>query len=233
MAVSTDTTRIVYVGNGSTVTPYAVTFRVQEVGQVRVSQRTNLEPDAPWTPITEGDYEVTLIPETGLAEVRTAAAFDDESDLLIYRVVDFTQEREYPVSGPFPAKSHEGAIDKLTMLAQQLRAGLQSSLQIRNGSDQSGDGLLPNVTEAGFIGFDDDLDISVFTAFQLWGLLNAAPSPGAVRVVSSASNPDTNDIPDGSAAVWRNTSQPIDQQVRLWANFGGTFFTVILYDSSP
>ncbi len=176
MAISTDTTRIVYTGNGSIVTPYAVPFRVQEVGHVRVSQRTNLEPDAPWTAITEGDYEVTLVPETGLAEVRTYAAYDNESDILIYRAVDFRQEREYPVSGPFPAKSHEGGLDKLTMLVQQLRAGLQSSIQIPDGSEQGGIGLLP-LLRTGFIGFTEGLEPYVYTAAELLELLSEPPNP--------------------------------------------------------
>ncbi|RLD71633.1 MAG: hypothetical protein DRI87_06670 [Bacteroidetes bacterium] len=44
--------------------------------------------------------------------------------LTLMRTVPLTQEKEYPVYGPFPAKSHENALDKLTWIAQQLQEQL-------------------------------------------------------------------------------------------------------------
>jgi len=35
--------------------------------------------------------------------------------LTLMRTVPLTQEKEYPVYGPFPAKSHENALDKLLL----------------------------------------------------------------------------------------------------------------------
>ncbi|RLD82432.1 MAG: hypothetical protein DRJ15_01640 [Bacteroidetes bacterium] len=44
--------------------------------------------------------------------------------LTLMRIMPLTQEKVYPVYGPFPAKSHENALDKLTWIAQQLQETL-------------------------------------------------------------------------------------------------------------
>ena len=45
----------------------------------------------------------------------------DGQEILVVREVPYTQQTDYPVYGPFPAESHERALDKLTMLVQQAK----------------------------------------------------------------------------------------------------------------
>lgn len=41
------------------------------------------------------------------------------------RLMTFDQGTEYPVAGPFPAQAHEAALDKLTMICQQLQREIE------------------------------------------------------------------------------------------------------------
>lgn len=49
--------------------------------------------------------------------------------LTLLREVPATQEVVYPVFGPFPAKTHEGALDKLTWLIQQINEELTRTIR--------------------------------------------------------------------------------------------------------
>ena len=76
--------------------------------------------------------------------------------LTLRRRVPRTQETAYREAGRFPAKTHEAALDKLTMIAQQLAEETDRALKAPR-SDRSGDMTLPVEAErAGrFLGFDD------------------------------------------------------------------------------
>lgn len=67
--------------------------------------------------------------------------------LTLIREVDLTQQTAYPPLGPFPAPSHEKALDKLTWIAQQLDEAIGRSLSAPVG-EGSVDYTLP-VYEAG------------------------------------------------------------------------------------
>jgi hypothetical protein len=140
--------------------------------------------------------------------------------------VPYTQDREYPVSGPFPAKSHEGALDKLTMLVQQLKSALDQALVMRTYDTQTGDNLIPPASY-GLVGFDSDLIGQIFSFTALAEML----SPEKIALRISNTIPTTEDIPDGFASIWVDTTQPADQRVRLWANYDGGFYNIILGDA--
>jgi len=81
------------------------------------------------------------------------------SILTLMRILPLTQEVVYPVYGPFPAKSHESALDKLTWITQQMDEELGRALKMPiNGEPEAG--ILPppapgytlvwNVTGSGF-----------------------------------------------------------------------------------
>ena len=77
------------------------------------------------------------------------------------RIVPSTQELVYPAYGPFPAKSHEQGLDKLTMLNQQNAERVTSSVRMPLGDDASV--VLPNVADRAhkYLLFDDDGNVSV------------------------------------------------------------------------
>jgi hypothetical protein len=115
MAVQSDTSRISYAGNNSTSTSYAVPFYFLENSHLAATAKV----------IATGvETAVTLNSHTGAGDpnggtVRTTVAVPATSTLTIFRVVPATQTTTYQEGGDFPAASHERALDKLTMLAQQ------------------------------------------------------------------------------------------------------------------
>jgi len=114
MAVQSDTSRISYAGNNSTSTSYAVPFVFLENSHLKAIAKTSAGVES----------VVTLTNHTGAGDVnggtvRTAVAIPATSTLVIYRDVPITQTTTYAEGGDFPAASHERALDKLTMLAQQ------------------------------------------------------------------------------------------------------------------
>lgn len=116
MAVQSDTSSITYTGNNSTVTSYAVPFYFLENSHLAATAKVTA---------TGVETTVTLTNHTGAGDanggtVRTAVAVPATSTLTIYRTVPATQTTTYQEGGDFPAASHERALDKLTMIAQQL-----------------------------------------------------------------------------------------------------------------
>ncbi len=193
MSVSTTISRIVYTGNNSTSTPYPVPFRVLAETDIQVSQRTNLEPDADWTQLA-GSFDVTLIEETGMAEVRTHGPWDNENEILIERVVPLTQPLEYPVSGPFPAKSHERGLDRLTMVIQQVKTDVESCLKLRTKPDQFDNTTFTQPT-TGVLSYDEDRNPIIYTLSQLAAQLEGSIGPfdGTIRDVLSFDDADDRD----------------------------------------
>jgi microcystin-dependent protein len=114
MAVNSETSRVQYAGNNSTSTAYTVPFRFLENSHLYGIATTAAGVES----------AVTLANHTGAGAasggtVTTTAAVPTTSTLTIYRLVPTTQETSYEEGGDFPAASHERALDKLTMVAQQ------------------------------------------------------------------------------------------------------------------
>lgn len=118
MAVSNTDSKIQYVGNNSTVTPYTITFPFTEQAWIKCQlldedgNVTNLVLDTDYTVTGEGD------PSGG--ELTTAVAYDNTYQLTIYRVAPLTQLLDLVYNDRLPAQLLEDALDKITYIAQQL-----------------------------------------------------------------------------------------------------------------
>lgn len=97
------------------------------------------------------------------------------STVTIQRVVPFTQETDYLENDPFPAQTHENALDLLTMLAQQLDRRVKRSITTPVADDPDLDMSLP----------DKSTRADTLLAFDSAGL------PVARTVGSVADNVDT------------------------------------------
>jgi hypothetical protein len=139
MAIQTETARILYAGNNSTVTPYPVTFQfLVDSDLVVVVTAAGVETIL----VLNADYTITGsgYPEP-VASVFTAAAIPATSTVTIYRDVDFTQTTAYIEADEFPAASHERALDKGVMLDQQLEEARQRAFRLTVASP-----MLPALT---------------------------------------------------------------------------------------
>lgn len=134
MAVQSDTSRIQYTGNNSTVTSYAVPFVFLENDHLSAIARVTA---------TGVESAVALTNHTGAGDpnggtVRTAVAVPATSTLAISRTVPATQTTQYQEGGDFPAASHERALDKLTMAVQQVARAVARSIRLTDGAPDSG-----------------------------------------------------------------------------------------------
>lgn len=126
MTISTDTATASYTGNGTTqIFPIPFYFLVDT--DIKVSQKVAatgvisvLTLNSDYTLAGAGNQA------GGSATFVSAPASGDQ--IFVERNVDAVQETAYPENGIFPAASHERALDRLTMLVQQILSKLTFGL---------------------------------------------------------------------------------------------------------
>lgn len=164
MTVSTTTSRIVYAGNGVT-TIFAFPYRFLVNGDLEL---TLFAADGTSeTLVLTTDYTVTGADSDAGGSVTMVVAPAVGETLVIRRVVDLTQETDYISGDAFPAESHERALDKLTMSAQQLQEQVDRSLTVPL-DDVTFSGQLPPIVAERFLRINDS-----GTAIELVDALNA------------------------------------------------------------
>lgn len=183
--------------------------------------------DATWmfvyadgSPYTE-PFSISGIGDPEGGEVTFDTAPDAGIDTLtLMREVPLTQLVVYPVYGPFPAKSHEGALDKLTFITQQLNEQLGRCWQAPIDGDESdlADHVESTGSEVHGLGNVDalsieedtsanDLSINGFRfADQYTGNVPAGTGPFDIFTLrSDSSNGSQISIDRTSGAVWVRT----------------------------
>lgn len=116
MTVGTTPSRVRYAGDGATV-DFPVPFAFIAAGDLQVVERAAA--DGAETPLALGaDY--TVSGGGGAAgTVHAAAAPSASVEWVIRRTTARAQDVDYTANDPFPAETHERAIDRLTMIAQE------------------------------------------------------------------------------------------------------------------
>ena len=116
MTVSSTTNKVSYSGNGVTVTfPY--TFKIFADGDLTVTLRSSAGVET--TKALTTHFTVTGAGDEAGGNVVMLTAPATGETLVIKRELDLTQETDYVDNDPFPAESHEEALDRLTMIEQQ------------------------------------------------------------------------------------------------------------------
>lgn len=165
MAVQSDISSISYTGNNSTTTSYAVPFVFLENSHLAATAKVTA---------TGVETAVTLVDHIGAGNpnggtVRTSVAIPATSTLTIFRTVPITQTTSYAEGGDFPAASHERALDKLTMVAQQNKRTLERSLKVTESEGAKNDIAAAANT---LIGFDGSKQPKALTPTQVRELLS-------------------------------------------------------------
>jgi hypothetical protein len=116
MSVSTSTSSVNYTGNASTSVPYVVNFQFFDATDLVV------------VVVNSSNVSTTLVNGTGYTvtggggltgSIVTTSPVPATSRVVITRNTAKTQLTSYVTGDRFPASSHERALDKLTMLAQE------------------------------------------------------------------------------------------------------------------
>lgn len=172
MALESQTSIIEYAGNGSSVTPYDVTFPFLENEDIYV---VVVDADGVETQLVL-DVEYTVSGGSGsTGSILTTAAIPAESKIVIYRDPEQTQLMALAPGGPFPVGSVERAFDRLTMMVQSLQRRLNRSIRVTDSSPVFPAIEIQNPASR-IMGFDEGGLSKLFTAAQLLNLLEITGS---------------------------------------------------------
>ena len=224
MTVSTTESRIGYNGNGAT-TVFAVPFRFLENSDLIVTLvDASLNQ---FVKTLDTDYTVTGAGDDAGGSITMMVAPATGQQLVIVREVPLTQETDYISGDPFPAETHERALDKLTMISQRLESLISRSIRLSDADllvtstilpapspgssliwNLTGTGLVNGVSSGSFVGLSPYMEVvlgSVDAAEALTNLTAAADAEvvkltGAQTVAGVKTFSDKPIIPDGTAA---------------------------------
>ena len=198
--------------------------------------------------VTQADAALTA--STGRVTLKADINVVLGERLTIYRESEIIQEAQYPRTGPFPAASHEGALDYLTMQNQEQQDQIDRSLKVPI-STANFDGALPipvparalkiNDSGSGFEFSEYDPDTALETTKEyMEGAQTAASNAltsqnAAASSASSAANSATEagnlvasgitDINDLVTAADENLDAKIDAGATTLNNTINTFKT--------
>ncbi len=143
MTVSAQTPRHVrYLGDGG-AGPFALPFPFLEAADIR-AQVTDA--DGVTSPLTGLTVTGAGDPDGGAAT--TAAPVLAGQVLTLWSATAIVQTTDYIAADAFPADSHERALDRLTLIAQDLKRDLDRSLKVRLGETPGADTTLDAVVQS-------------------------------------------------------------------------------------
>lgn len=135
MTVSSTDSKVIYGGNGST-TAFAIPFMFLQAEDIEVTLfGTN---DVGHTQVLGTDYLLSGISEQTGGVCTMTTAPETGQTVVVRRSPSITQEVDYVENDAFPAASHEAALDKLTMVCQDLSERLGRTITFRVSSAVTG-----------------------------------------------------------------------------------------------
>ena len=152
MTVQNSTYRADTIGNGVTKT-FPVPFKFLDDSHVRVIL-TDLTTGSATVLVLNSDYTVSGAGEESGGSITTTAssAYTSRYTITRLRNIPLTQETSYTPNDPFPAKTHEAALDRLTMMAQQVQEQVDRSLKVEDAGTPV---TIPTPVDGKVLGFID------------------------------------------------------------------------------
>lgn len=126
MTVSSTTTKVSYSGNGST-TVFAYGFKIFADADLRVIERAADGTETVKSLTTH--YTVSGAGTDSGGNVTFGTAPANGVTVIIKRNLTLTQGTDYVANDPFPAESHEEALDRLTFIVQGLQEELDRAIK--------------------------------------------------------------------------------------------------------
>jgi DNA polymerase III gamma/tau subunit len=129
MTISTTTIKNSYSGNGSTTT-FNYTFKITDQDDLEVIIRASTGTETVKTITTH--YTVTGVdnPGGGTVVFTSGNIPVTGETIVIRRATPQTQATDYLANDPFPAETHETALDKVTSIAQELQEEVDRSIKL-------------------------------------------------------------------------------------------------------
>ena len=129
MTVSTTTNRASYSGNGSTAA-FAYGFKIFADADLTVIIRSSAGVETTKTLTTHYTVSGAGTDSGGNVTFTSGNIPASGETVVILRKLTLTQGTDYVANDPFPAESHEDALDRLTMITQQLNEAVGRSLKV-------------------------------------------------------------------------------------------------------
>jgi hypothetical protein len=128
MTISSTNTKNSYSGDGSTVA-FSYTFKILDDDDITVILRTNATgTETVQTKTTH--YSVSGVGNAGGGTITFVSAPATTVTVVLLRNVPLTQTTDYTPNDPFPAVTHEDALDKLTLMAQDTQEEVDRSIKL-------------------------------------------------------------------------------------------------------
>ena len=209
MTVSSLTTKNSYSGNGST-SAFSYTFKIFDDDDVTVIIRTDSTgTETVKTKTTH--YTVSGVGNAGGGTITFTSGNIPASGetVLLLRSMPLTQATDYTPNDPFPAATHEDALDKLTFISQDVQEEIDRSIKLsRANTMTSTEFTVPAATRANKIfAFDSSGELAVTQEIGTFKGDWAASTAYAVRDL--VKDTSTNNIFIVNEAHTSSGSQPL------------------------
>jgi len=210
MTISTTTTRTTYNGNGVT-TVFSIPFRFLVNGDIVVVSVSAAGVETTKTLTT--DYTLTGAGDDAGGSVTMLVAPANGTRLIIYRDTDIVQETDYISGDPFPAETHERALDRLTMIAQEIGSDADRAIKVPVGDSSSLSTTLPAAADRldKFIVFDATTgatELSTVTQTEVASAVAAAYAAGSTADAVTF-------LQEGTGAVSRSAQAKLRESVSI------------------
>ena len=162
MTVSTTTNRASYSGNGST-TAFAYGFKIFADADLTVIIRASTGAETTKTLSTHYNVSGAGNASGGNVTFTSGNVPASGETVVILRELTLTQGTDYVANDPFPAESHEDALDRLTMITQQLDEAVGRSLKVSSTNVIATSEFTTSATDRAnkLLSFDGDGDLTV------------------------------------------------------------------------
>ena len=209
MTVSTTTLKNSYAGNGST-TVFAYAFKIFASSEIKVYIRT----DATGAETLKSEtthYTVSNVGADGGGNVTFTTGNTPASGetVVLLRDTAITQGTDYQPADPFPAESHEDALDKLTHVAQEVQEELDRAIKLSKTNTISSAEITTTAAARAnkLLAFDGDGELSATQEIGTYKGNWAASTSYLVRDI--VKDTSTNNIFIATVAHTSSGSQPL------------------------
>ena len=207
MTVSSTTVKQSYAGNGST-SAFTYSFLINSTAELTVIIRT----DSTGTETVKSigtHYNVSDSAGSGTVTFTSGNIPASGETVVLLRNTNLTQTTDYVENDPFPAESHESALDKLTLQTQELQEELDRSIKLSRTNTMTSTEFTVGSTDRAnkILAFDSSGEISVTQELGTFQGNWSASTTYAVRDL--VKDTSTNNIFIVNTAHTSSGSQPL------------------------
>jgi hypothetical protein len=161
MTVSSTTVKQSYSGNGST-SAFTYSFKISSTAELKVIIRNNTTATETVKSISS-HYNVNDTGSGGTVTFTSGNIPASGETVVLIRDTNLTQTTDYVENDPFPAESHESALDKLTLQTQELQEELDRAIKLSRTNTMTSTEFTVGATDRAskILAFDSSGEISV------------------------------------------------------------------------